>query len=233
MTGRGELLPAGEVLAGVEALLDRLDADRGTADPATRLDWVRRARRVQARVVALASHLVVEADRAKAAEQAVGSQLSSWLGTTEVVSRREAKSALRQARKLGQHPLVGEAAVAGRVGTSQVRAITGVLDSLAPQLDPTQQQQAEHLLVELAGHLDADQLARSAGQVLDTVVPDRADDALETHRDGCWTDNNYRPGNCAGPAVTRSWSRSCSAVPRSSWTSAAPGGWSAPNCEPP
>lgn len=180
MTMSSAVLSAGEVLAGMSALLDQLDPDRASVDAATRLEWVRAARRVQGRVNALAAVLTGEADRAKAAESAAGTPLASWLGMAEVVSRREAAGVLRQARGLVQHPLVGEAAVAGRLGTSQARAIANVLDGLAPQLDDEQQMRAEEVLVELSGHLDADQLAHAEGRVLKAVVPERADEALET-----------------------------------------------------
>lgn len=180
MTTSSAVLPAGEVLAGMIALLDQLNPDRASVDAATRLEWVRAARSVQGRVSALAAVLTGEADRAKAAEAAAGTPLASWLGMGETVSRREAAGALRQARSLLQHPLVGEAAVAGRLGTRQARAITNVLEGLAPQLDDEQQVRAEEVLVELSGHLDADQLARAEGRVLKAVVPERADGALET-----------------------------------------------------
>ncbi|MCB0911633.1 MAG: DUF222 domain-containing protein [Propionibacteriaceae bacterium] len=179
MTTSSGVLPAGRVLAEVDALLDRVDPDRGSLDAAERLALVRTARRVRGRVDALAAVVTAEADGARASEAAAGTPMASWLGMGETVSRREAAGALRQARRLGQHPLVGEAAVAGRLGTSQARAITGVLDGLAPQLDQAQQARAEEVLVELAGHLDADQLAKAAGRVLNAVVPERADEARE------------------------------------------------------
>ncbi len=112
---------------------------------------MRAARKVQGRVTALTAVLTGGADRAKAADEAAGTPIASWLGMGETISRREAAGAVRQARNLIQHPLVGEAAVAGRVGTSQVWAITGVLDGLAAQLDGEQQVRAENVLVELSG----------------------------------------------------------------------------------
>lgn len=174
------LLPAGEALAEIERLLDRISSGRPGLDPAVRLEWVRRARRVHNRVGALAAVLVGEADRAQAAERTTGTPLSSWLGMGETLSRREAAGAVAQAKALTAHPEVGEAAVAGRVGTGQARAITKVLGGLAPQLDPAQQHAAEKVLVELATHLDADQLAKSAGKVLAQVAPAAADELLET-----------------------------------------------------
>ena len=179
MTADPHLIPAGEALAEIERLLDRIDTDRSRVDEASRLRCVRLARRVKGRVEALASLLVAEADAAQASMKQAGTRLSSWLGTQEVLSRREAAGAVHQAKNLAGHRVVGEAAAAGRVGTGQARAIGRVLDGLAPRLTAEQQTQAEHLMVELAGHLDADQLARSAAQVLEQVAPDDADELLE------------------------------------------------------
>ncbi len=181
MEGTSTLIPAGEALAEISAVLDRVDPDRAGVDAAQRLVLVRQARRVAGRIESLKAVLTAEADSAKASEVEAGTPLSSWLGMGETLSRREAAGAVRQARRLGQHRLVGEAAVAGKLGTSQARAIAGVLDGLAPQLDSEQQEKAERVLVELAGHLDADQLAKAAGQVLRQVVPERAEDGLERH----------------------------------------------------
>lgn len=179
MTTSSALIPAGQALAEIEAALDRVDPDRSGLDPAARLGLVRLTRRVCGRLEALKAVVTAESDKAKASEVAAGTPLASWLGTQEVLSRREAAGALRQARDLGGHPLVGEAAITGKVGAGQARAITGVLDSLAPQFDSDQQAQAEQLLVELAGHLDADQLSRSAGRVLEQVAPAEAQELLE------------------------------------------------------
>lgn len=172
--------PAGEVLAEVNALLDEVDPDRARATAGERLAWVRLARTIRSRVDALATVLTAEADRAHAAEDTAGTALASWLGTGETLSRREALGAVRGARREGNHAGVSEAAVAGRIATGQARAISAVLDGLAAELDVTQQTAAEDLLLQLAGHLDADQLARSAGRVLREIVPERAEESLET-----------------------------------------------------
>ena len=172
-------ITAGVALAEIERVLDRIDTDRAGLDDRTRLAWVRAARRVRSRVEALAGLLVAEADRAGASERAAGTPMTSWLGMGENLSRREAAGAVYQARALGEHPAVGAAAASGELGTGQARAITRVLDGLSAQLDSAQQVQAEQVLVELAGQLDADQLSRSASRVLERVVPARAGELLE------------------------------------------------------
>jgi len=179
MTPSSSLLPASQVLAEVDALLDRVAPREQRMDPADRLALVRLARRVRSRVDALASVVTAEAERTHAAEKAAGTGLSSWIGMGETLSHRETAGALRQARALGSHPVVGEAAVAGRLGTGQVQAITGVLDGLTPQLNSEQVAQAEELLVGWARELDADQLARSVGKVLAAVAPATAAETME------------------------------------------------------
>ncbi len=179
MTTSSGVVPAGRVLAEVDALLDRVDPDRGALAAEARLALVRLARRVRGRVDALTAVVTAEADRARASEVAAGTPMASWLGMGETLSRREAAGAVCQARALGEHPAVGGAAASGRIGTGQARAITRVLDGLCSQLDKTQQSTAEQVLLELAGHLDADQLSRSAGRVLERVAPADANELLE------------------------------------------------------
>ena len=179
MTTSSSLLPASQVLAEVDALLDRVAPRDSGMDAADRLVLVRLARRVRGRVDALASLVTAEAEHAHAAEKAAGAPMASWLGTGETLSRREAAGAVRQARALGSHPVVGEAAVAGKLGAGQVRAITGVLDGLAPQLSGEQVAQAEELMVGWARELDADQLTRSVGRVLAAVAPATAAETME------------------------------------------------------
>ncbi len=179
MTVSSGLLPAGQVLAEMDALLDRVAPRTSGMDPAEQLALVRLARRVRGRLDALTSVVTAEAERARASEREVGAPLASWLGMGETLSRREAAGVVRQARALGGHPAVGEAAVAGKLGAGQVRAITGLLDGLAPQLDRAQVAQAENLLVGWAAELDADQLAHAAGRVLAVVAPVTAAETLE------------------------------------------------------
>lgn len=189
-------LTAGQALAEVERLFDRIDSARNGVDAATRLEWVRLARVVHQRAGALAAVLTGEAERAQASQRVAGTPLASWLSRGETLSRREASGAVAQAKAVAAHPEVGQAAVDGRLGAGQVRSITRVLDGLAPQLDATQQVAAEQLMIGLAGHLDAEQLARSAGTVLAQVVPAAANDLQETRlqreREAAWRERSLR-----------------------------------------
>lgn len=170
---------AGELLEQLLAGLDRLDNDRSGLSASVRLEWLRLARQARSRVDGLCSVLAAEAERAQAAEAETGSPLRTWLGRTEVLSRSEASGVVHQARAVGEHPAVGAAAVAGRVNTAQVRAITRLLSELGPSLSEPQLEQAEGLLVGWAGRMDAKQLEGAASQVLAAVAPAEADDVLE------------------------------------------------------
>lgn len=180
MEADGDRLGTGEVLGRIEVLLDRVQHDRSGADPAERLQWVTAARRVADRMGALASVLLAEAAAVDASMRATRTPLSTWLGLDQKLSKREAAGALHRATELAARPQLGAAATAGRVGAGQAQAITRVLKGLAPQLDETQQQAAESLLVDLADELDADQLAKSTERVLQAVALQRSDELTET-----------------------------------------------------
>lgn len=180
MENRSTLIPAGEALEHIEAALDAVDPCRTNVPPERQLAWVSKARKLRARLDALAGLLTAEAERSQAAEKAAGTPLANWLGTTEVVSRKEANREVFQARALAGHRSIGTAASVGQINSSQARAIGRVLDDVAAQLDATQKGRAEQVMLELAGRLDADQLAKAAPQVPRQVIPARAEESLES-----------------------------------------------------
>lgn len=173
------MIPVGQALAEVEAVLAQVDPARRGVSAATRLEWVRLARRVKTKVDAMSAVLTAEAYSANAAQKAAGTPMTSWLAIGEPLSRREAAAVVGRAKFLAEHPRVGEAAAAGRLGEGQERSISKVLSTLKPQLDAEQQVAAERMLVDLAGHLDSDQLSEAAPRVLAEVAPSSADDRLE------------------------------------------------------
>jgi hypothetical protein len=182
MTGTAAVKTAAtkHCLEAIEAALDSIEPERTGATPGMRLELVQLSGRVLSRLQVLNAVLIGEADAVDAAQRVAGTPLSSWLGLGATFSKREAAAAVGQGKCLVGHRLVAGAAQDGRIGAGQARSIGKVLDGLGPQLDSAQQQQAEQLMVGLAGHLDADQLARSAPQVLAQVVPVAADEMLET-----------------------------------------------------
>ena len=173
------VVSAGVVLTRMAGWLDRLDPERSELAAQTRLEWAKAAREVADRAVALAQLLVAEADRANASLAAIGTPMSSWLSINAKLSKRESTGVLHRANALADHPRVGAAAAAGRIGAGQARAITDVLGSLEDRLDPGQRERAEQVMVGLADRLDADGLARAAGQVLAEVAPATAEELVE------------------------------------------------------
>lgn len=173
-------LATAAVLDRMIGLLDRVEPDRGTLAPADRLALVTAARRVSGRVEALLCTLVAEAEAGDAAMRAKATPLSSWLAVSGTVSKREAAGLLHRSREVATHDRVRQAALAGEVQVNQARAIAGVLSQLPTDLDDGQRDQAEQLLVDLAGRLDATELSKSTGQVLAAVSPQSANEAEET-----------------------------------------------------
>ncbi|HQD95973.1 MAG TPA: DUF222 domain-containing protein [Propionicimonas sp.] len=179
MEERTGLLPVGEALTQIRSVLDRVDPDRKALAPQVRLVAATVARSLTGRLDALASLLLAEADDAGASERTTGTPMSTWMAIDQNLTKREAAGALHRANQLAAHPVLGEAAVSGRVSAGQVRAINTVLDGLTAQLDEQQQARAEQLLVGLADTLDSDALIKSAPQVLAKVAPADANELLE------------------------------------------------------
>ena len=75
------MIPAGDVLAEIDGLLDRVDPDRSGFDPRSRLRLAEAARRVAGRIDALSKLLIGEADRTESSMRAAGTPMSSWLAT--------------------------------------------------------------------------------------------------------------------------------------------------------
>ena len=174
------MVPVEVALASIRAALDHVDPDRTRLAPEARLRMATTARNLTGRLDALASVLLGEADRANASERSMGTPLSSYLAVDQNLTRREAAGQVHRAAALAAHPILGEAAVAGRVKAGQVRVISSALDAMAPQLDAAQQARAEERYVGLAASLDSDALAKAAPRVLAEVAPKNADESLET-----------------------------------------------------
>ncbi len=130
------------------------------------------------RLTAVAGLLLADAEAAKESMRAAGTPTTTWMAIDSDLSKREAGRALHEARELGQHPQVGQAAAAGRISVSQARAITHVLRSL-DGLDNAQQARAEQVMLGLAKSMDTDRLAKAAPQVLAEVAADRATETQE------------------------------------------------------
>ena len=175
-----EMVSAGEVLARILQLLDKVASDRSGLDPRTRLELVTLAHRASDRLSALALTLVGEADRTHAAETTTGTGLSSWLGLRERLSKPESRMMLHRGRTAETYPSAGAAARAGVVSTGQLVSMGRVLDELRPSLTDDQCEQAEAVLIGMAATMDSQRLAHAAEEVLNQVAPAQAGDTCET-----------------------------------------------------
>ncbi len=168
--------PATRALDAIEGILDGFDP--ASAGRGERLACAQRARALASRLTAAAGLLLAKADATQEAMSTTGTPTTSWLTLKGGLSKREAAGFLHQAQELAEHPEVAQAAATGKISVGQAKAIGTVLGGL-DGLDESQQAQAEQLLLDLAGQLDTDRLAKTAPQVLAQVAPAQADDTLE------------------------------------------------------
>jgi len=171
-----QLTPATRALDAIEGILDGFDA--GLAARGERLACAQRARALASRLTAVAGVLLAKADSTQESLKQAGTPTTSWLTVRGGLSKREAAGLLHQAQELAAHPEVAQAAAAGRISVGQARAIGTVLGGL-DGLDEAQQVQAERLLLDMAGAMDSDRLAKAAPLVLAQVAPAQADETLE------------------------------------------------------
>ncbi len=171
-----EPTPVARALDAIEGILDGFDA--GLAGRGERLACAQRARALASRLTAAAGLLLAKADATQEAMSTTGTPTTSWLTLKAGLSKREAAGFLHQAQELAEHPEVAQAAATGKISVGQAKAIGTVLGGL-DGLDESQQAQAEQLLLEMAGQLDTDRLAKTAPQVLAQVAPAQADETLE------------------------------------------------------
>ena len=171
-----QLTPATRALDAIDGILDGFDA--GLAARGERLACAQLARSLASRLTAVAGVLLARADAAQESLQQAGTPTTSWLTVRGGLSKREAAGLLHQVQELAAHPEVSQAAAAGRISVGQARAIGTVLGGL-DGLDDEQQAQAEALLLDMAGSLDSDRLAKAAPQVLAQVAPQQADETWE------------------------------------------------------
>ena len=196
--------PARRVLDEIKGSLDGFDADQ--VGRGERLECAQLARGLASRLTALSAVFLAMADAAQESLHQAGTPTTSWLTIQGGLSKREAAGMLHQARELAGHPEVAQAAATGRISVGQARAIGTVLGGLG-ELDDEQQLQAEHMLLDLAGRLDTDRLAKAAPHLLAQVAPSLADETLERRLHG-----RRRRRNGTGPwcSAGTGTARSCS-----------------------
>jgi hypothetical protein len=108
----------------------------------------------------LVSRLVSGVDRHGACQAITGADLTSWLMLKANFSRPQAAKLIVGARHSARFGLLDQAATCGAVNTFQVAAITQVLQFLPEDLDQTEVDAAEQVLVGLTDRCASDMLAR-------------------------------------------------------------------------
>ncbi|MDR0592789.1 MAG: HNH endonuclease [Bifidobacteriaceae bacterium] len=186
-----------EALAGIDDLGEAVAAARAAADLLARLltgaggagapagagaqtlDCLAGLMGVKNTVDAAVGELVCEAEASGAAGEACGIDLGSWLVLRTRLTRRQASRLVLAARRAARFPLLRAAALAGAANHHQVDGAAGALADLPPELPRPALERAEALMVEFAGTLCSDELAKAGGEVLERVAPEAAQRAEE------------------------------------------------------
>lgn len=164
-------MPAGEVLAAVRGLLDRLDPQVGLMPDAEQLALVAESHRLAGRLTAVAATLAAGVAASEVADRHVGIPLASWLATSEQMTRREGHRLIGQGRDLTRFARVGDAAVAGDIGYEQAMAIAGVLSRLPDDFATPQVAEAEAALLGYAAEFDSASLSRLTHRMVELLDP--------------------------------------------------------------
>lgn len=169
-----------EALAQIALLLDGVDhAARAQLSHPERLNLVTNVRAVANRIEALVGVLISEADQAGSSMAVRGTPTTTWLGLSGQASAAEAASLVFTGRDLAAHPAARDAALAGRIGAKQVRAVHTAMNELPDDLGAEQRAAAEQLLVAQAERTPAKRVAAAAPAVLAAVAPDHPDLGVE------------------------------------------------------
>ncbi|MBV9832579.1 MAG: DUF222 domain-containing protein [Marmoricola sp.] len=136
--------------------------------------------RARAKEEALHLRLLAEADTRGVCLGEGAPDAAGWMRAQTQQTRRDAKADLTLARRLEDLPVLAAGMAAGRVNTTQARAVIGALDrlpcsgELAVSLE--QRRQAEQHLVDLCAIHDARDVAALGRRVFEVIAPDAAEE---------------------------------------------------------
>src|SRR4051812_32522489 len=123
--------------------------------------------------------MLAQAEHSEATTDSGAASAADWVAIETRQVRRDARSDLKLAQRLEQHPCLSAAMGEGRVNTAQARAITAALDRLprAGEFAVSAEQRvvAEQHLVELAGHHDAKALRFLGQHLFEVIAPELAE----------------------------------------------------------
>jgi hypothetical protein len=134
---------------------------------------------VESQLEALRLRVLLEADRSGATDEAGAQDAAAWVAIETRQVRREARSDLKLAKNLDQHPLLAAAMEAGRANPAQARVILTALDRLPTTGDFAvsieQRAAAEEHLVAQAVQFDADRLKILGLRIFEVIAPELAE----------------------------------------------------------
>ncbi|MET0837294.1 MAG: DUF222 domain-containing protein, partial [Marmoricola sp.] len=140
---------------------------------------LRELAKADAQLAALRLRVLAEAERSGAAEVRAAASAADWLAIETHQTRISARSDLKLAHSLEEHPILAAALDAGATNIAQARAIVTALDRLPVSgefaVSTDQRAQAEQHLVDLAQHHDAKALAVLGRRLFEVIAPDLAE----------------------------------------------------------
>ena len=171
------------VVEFAQRLVARLDAltsvSTSSMSPAEKREALVIVSQGAAQLDALQLRLLADAERSEATVDAGAGSAADWLAVQTRQVRREARSDLRLALGLDDHPLLASAMSAGGANLAQARAIVSALDRLPRRgefaVDQGQRSLAEAHLVAAAADHDARALRLLGRRILEVVAPELAE----------------------------------------------------------
>jgi hypothetical protein len=136
--------------------------------------------RCRAQLESLQLRLLAHAEESEATTETGARSAADWVAIETRQVRRDARSDLKLATALEQHPCLSAAMQAGRVNVDQARAIVAALGRLprTGEFAVTTEQRcaAEARLVAEAAHLDAAGLRILGAHLFEVIAPERAEE---------------------------------------------------------
>lgn len=151
ITSQLSQLDASDLLAVVgRAITELIHPRHQLLTERDQLSLLREALRVEAQLDAWMRQTAARLDATEAAWHEHGTSAATWLADVANLTRREAAALIKTGQEQDRFPIVGQAALTGRVLPAQASAITSVLDNLPPEFPTDVVDHAQHLMVDFA-----------------------------------------------------------------------------------
>jgi hypothetical protein len=171
------------VLEFAHRLTDRLEKLSCTPvwsmSPAEQRDTLRELAKAEVQLSALWLRVLAEAERSGAGAERAAASVADWVAIETRQTRISARSDLKLATALEDHPVLEAGLSAGTANLAQARVIVKALDRLPVTgefaVSAEQRASAERHLVDLAEHHDAKALAVLGRRLFEVIAPDLAE----------------------------------------------------------